>query len=93
MAEPVAKPDVLVIGPAKPLLAKGLAPAYTVHSLIEAPDREALISTLADKVRAFAVTYSNQKINAEFMQRFPKLATISSLGKRCMNSALIFWFE
>jgi lactate dehydrogenase-like 2-hydroxyacid dehydrogenase len=74
------KPDLLLIGPSKPLMAKGLEPAFTVHKLIEAKDREAFLSELGDRVRAFAVTYSNQKINAEFMQRFPKLEIVSSFG-------------
>jgi lactate dehydrogenase-like 2-hydroxyacid dehydrogenase len=74
------KPDILLIGPSKPLLAKGLEPVFTIHSLIEAKDREAFLSGIADRVRAFAVTYSNQKINAEFMQRFPKLEIVSSFG-------------
>jgi lactate dehydrogenase-like 2-hydroxyacid dehydrogenase len=74
------KPDLLLIGPSKPLMAKGLDPAFTVHNLIEAKDREALLSEFGDRVRAFAVTYSNQKINAEFMQRFPKLEIVSSFG-------------
>src|SRR3984893_4784667 len=74
------KPDILLIGPSKPLLAKGLESAFTVHRLIEAKDREAFLAGLADSVRAFAVTYSNQKINAEFMQRFPRLEIVSSFG-------------
>ena len=78
MASP--KPDILLIGPSKPLLAKGLEPVFTVHSLIEAKDREAFLSGIADRVRGFAVTYTNQKIDAEFMQRFPKLEIVSSFG-------------
>jgi len=74
------KPDILLIGPSKPLLAKGLEPAFTVHRLIEANDRDAFLAGIADRVRAFAVTYSNQKINADFMQRFPKLEIVSSFG-------------
>jgi len=74
------KPDILLIGPSKPLLAKGLEPAFSVHRLIEANDREAFLAGIADRVRAFAVTYSNQKINADFMQRFPKLEIVSSFG-------------
>jgi len=74
------KPDILLIGPSKPLMAKGLEPVFTIHKLIEAKDREAFLSGLADRVRAFAVTYSNQKINADFMQRFPKLEIVSSFG-------------
>jgi len=75
-----SKPDVLLVGPSKPLLARGLEPAFTVHRLIEATDHEALLSEIADRVRAFAVTYSNQKIDAQFMQRFPKLEIVSSFG-------------
>src|SRR6266852_8343120 len=74
------KPDVLLVGPSKPLLAKGLTPVFTIHRLIEAIDREAFLSGIADRVRAFAVTYSNQKIDAAFMQRFPRLEIVSSFG-------------
>jgi lactate dehydrogenase-like 2-hydroxyacid dehydrogenase len=77
---PDTKPDILLIGPSKPLMAKGLEPAFTVHKLIEAKDREAFLSGLADRVRAFAVTYSNQKIDPAFMQRFPRLEIVSSFG-------------
>jgi lactate dehydrogenase-like 2-hydroxyacid dehydrogenase len=51
-----------------------------VHRLIEADDREALLGRIADRVRALAVTYTNQKIDAAFMQRFPKLEFVSSFG-------------
>jgi lactate dehydrogenase-like 2-hydroxyacid dehydrogenase len=74
------KPDILLVGPLKPLMVKGLEPVFTVHKLIEAKDREAFLSGLADRVRAFAVSYSNQKVNAELMQRFPKLEIVSSFG-------------
>jgi lactate dehydrogenase-like 2-hydroxyacid dehydrogenase len=50
----------------------------------EAEDRESLLSSIVDRVQAFAVTYSNptadQKIDAELMQRFPKLEIVSSFG-------------
>jgi lactate dehydrogenase-like 2-hydroxyacid dehydrogenase len=74
------KPDVLLVGPSKPLLAKGLEPAFTVHRLIEAKGREAFLSGIADRIRAFAVTYSNQKIDGAFMQRFPRLEIVASFG-------------
>src|SRR5260370_1248685 len=74
------RPDVLLVGPSKPLLGKGLEPAFTVHRLIEAKAREAFLSGIADRIRAFAVTYSNQKIDAAFMQRFPRLEIVSSFG-------------
>jgi lactate dehydrogenase-like 2-hydroxyacid dehydrogenase len=74
------KPDLLLVGPSKPLLATGLEPTFTVHRLIEAEDREALLSRVAGQVRAMAVTYTNQRIDAAFMQRFPKLELVSSFG-------------
>jgi lactate dehydrogenase-like 2-hydroxyacid dehydrogenase len=74
------KPEVLLVGPSKPLLAKGLEPTFMVHRLIEAEDREALLNRIADRVRALAVTYTNQKIDADFMGRFPRLEFISSFG-------------
>jgi len=74
------KPDLLLVGPSKPVLANGLADAFTVHSLIEAPDREALLGRIGPSVRALAVTYTNQQIDAAFMRRLPKLEIVSSFG-------------
>jgi lactate dehydrogenase-like 2-hydroxyacid dehydrogenase len=75
-----SKPDILLIGPVKPTFANGLDPAFNVHRLTEATDREAFIAAVADRVRGFAVSYSNQKVDAEFMRRFPKLEIVSSFG-------------
>jgi lactate dehydrogenase-like 2-hydroxyacid dehydrogenase len=77
---PGDKPDVLLIGPAKPVFVKGLDPDFTVHRLIEAKDRDAFVSGIAGRVRAFAVTYSNQKVDASFMARFPRLEIVASFG-------------
>jgi lactate dehydrogenase-like 2-hydroxyacid dehydrogenase len=74
------KPDVLFVGNKKPVIVGGLKDKANVHVLFEAPDRDALIKSLADKVRALAVAYTADKIDAAFMQRFPKLEQISSLG-------------
>src|ERR1700727_1409900 len=74
------KPDIRLVAPVKPTFVNGLDPAFNVHRLIEATDREAFIAALADRVRGFAVSYSNQKVDAEFMRRFPKLEIVSSFG-------------
>jgi lactate dehydrogenase-like 2-hydroxyacid dehydrogenase len=73
------KPDLLLVGPVKPSF-EPLDSVFNVHRLSEAVDREALIGAVAPRVRAFAVTYSNQKIDAAFMERFPQLAIIASFG-------------
>src|SRR5580658_10620428 len=74
------KPDILLIGPPKPAFAKGLDPAFTVHRLFDARDRDAFIASVADRVRGFAVTYSNQKVDGAFMGRFPRLEIVASFG-------------
>jgi lactate dehydrogenase-like 2-hydroxyacid dehydrogenase len=74
------KPEILLIGPVKPVLVKGLDPAFTMHRLAEATDRDALIGSIAGRVRGFAVSYSNQKVSADFMRRFPKLEIVSTFG-------------
>jgi lactate dehydrogenase-like 2-hydroxyacid dehydrogenase len=51
-----------------------------LHKLIDAQDKDAFIKSIADKIGAIAVTYTNEPINAEFMQRFPKLEQVSSFG-------------
>jgi lactate dehydrogenase-like 2-hydroxyacid dehydrogenase len=74
------KPDVLLVGQRKPVLVGGLDPKVTLHHFLEAKDRDAFIKSVGDKIRAIAVAYTANKIDADFMQRFPKLEQISSFG-------------
>jgi lactate dehydrogenase-like 2-hydroxyacid dehydrogenase len=74
------KPDVLLVGSRKPVIVAGLEPKTMLHVLFDAKDREALLKSIADKVRALAVAYTADRISPEFMQRFPKLELISSFG-------------
>jgi lactate dehydrogenase-like 2-hydroxyacid dehydrogenase len=74
------KPDILMLGPPKPVIANGLAPLFTVHRLPDGGDRDAAIAAIADRVRGFAVTLSNVTINAALMSRFPRLEIVSSFG-------------
>src|SRR5450631_2933499 len=74
------KPDVLLIGTRKPVLVSGLDPKVTLHYLLEAKDKDAFIKSVSDKIRAIAVAYTANKVDANFMQRFPKLEQISSFG-------------
>ncbi len=74
------KPDVLLVGNKKPVMMKGFDGKVTLHTLIDAADREAFLASIADKVRAIAVAYTADKIDAAFMQRFPKLELVASFG-------------
>ena len=74
------KPDVLLVGNKKPVMMAGLQDKVTLHCLIDAKDKEGFLKSVADKVRAIVVTYTNERISPEFMQRFPKLEQVSSFG-------------
>jgi lactate dehydrogenase-like 2-hydroxyacid dehydrogenase len=74
------KPDALLIGQKKPVMVKGLEGKVTLHYLVDAQDKAAFLKSIADKVRAIAIAYTSNKIDAAFMQRFPKLEQISSFG-------------
>src|SRR5499427_3551255 len=75
-----AKPDIVLLGPPKPVVVDGLAPLFNVHRMPEPEDRDAFIASLADRVRGFAVTFSNIPINGDMMARFPRLEIVSSFG-------------
>jgi lactate dehydrogenase-like 2-hydroxyacid dehydrogenase len=74
------KPDVLLIGAKKPVLVKGLEPKVTLHYLADAKDQDTFLKSIADKVRAIAIAYTANKLDAAFMQKLPKLEQISSFG-------------
>src|SRR3982074_3203408 len=72
------KPDILLLGAPKPVIANGLAAPFNVHKLAEAKDRDAFLAGLAEKVRGFAVTFSNIAIDGALMSRFPRLEIVKS---------------
>jgi|SRR6185312_10768859 len=74
------KPDVLLVGSKKPVMVAGLDPKVTLHYLADAKDQDAFFKSVGDKIRAVAIAYTANKLDANFMQRFPKLEQISSFG-------------
>ncbi len=74
------KPDILLMGPPKPVIVNGLAPLFNVHRLGDAADRSAFIAGLADRLRYIAVSYTNQKVDEALMSRLPRLEIVSSFG-------------
>src|SRR5579875_755717 len=74
------KPDVLLIGQKKPVIVKGLEPHVTLHYLSDAKDKDRFLRSLADKIRAIAVAYTADRLDAEFMKKLPKLEQVSSFG-------------
>jgi lactate dehydrogenase-like 2-hydroxyacid dehydrogenase len=74
------KPDVLLLGNKKPVMVKGLESKVNLHYLADAKDPEAFIKEVGPKIRAIAIAYTANKLDAAFMAKFPKLEQISSFG-------------
>ena len=75
-----AKSEVLLIGPSRPVVAKGFA-ALAVHSLSSAADRDALLASVAH-VRAMAVSAPVEPINDALLARLPQLDPIPGYSER-----------
>jgi lactate dehydrogenase-like 2-hydroxyacid dehydrogenase len=73
------KPEVMLIGPLKPVVVKGLDAICTVHKVAEAKDPDAFIAAHSH-VRAIACSDTACKIPGDLMARFPKLELVSSFG-------------
>ncbi len=74
-----AKREIVLLGPLKPLVVKGLEAACTVHKAAEAKDRDAFFAAHAD-VGAIACSATTEMIPGSFMTRFPKLQIVASFG-------------
>jgi lactate dehydrogenase-like 2-hydroxyacid dehydrogenase len=74
----MAKSDVLLIGPLRPVIAEGFA-ALAVHRLSAAADRDALLAAVKE-VRAMAVSAPVEPINEALFAHLPRLEIIASFG-------------
>src|SRR6202035_4520010 len=73
------KPELMLIGPLKPVVVKGLDAICTVHKVAEAKEQNAFIAAHSH-VRAIACSDTACKIPGELMARFPDLQLVSSFG-------------
>jgi lactate dehydrogenase-like 2-hydroxyacid dehydrogenase len=74
------RPDVLLIGPPKPVIVNGLSGAFNLIGLPDAKDREKFFAENGPRVRAMAVAATEERVDGRFMTRFPRLEIISSFG-------------
>ena len=72
--------DVLLIGPEKPVIAKGLNSTFNVVKLPDANAREKFFSDQAPRIRGMAVAATSERIDGPFMSRFARLEIVSSFG-------------
>lgn len=73
------KPELLITGPMYPPTLAELEQTYTAHRLWSAPDRNALLASLSDRVTAVASSNSGG-IDAGTIAKLPKLGVIAHFG-------------
>jgi lactate dehydrogenase-like 2-hydroxyacid dehydrogenase len=73
------KPDILVFGPPKPVVTKGLEGAFTLHHFENQRDLGRLAAAQAEHIRGIAVT-GLVRVDQAMLSRFPKLEIIASFG-------------
>jgi lactate dehydrogenase-like 2-hydroxyacid dehydrogenase len=71
--------DVLIVGAKKPVLVRGLESHVTLHEWPESGARETFLASMRDRIRVITVT-SGGRIDAAFMQQFPRLELVASFG-------------
>ncbi len=75
------KADVLLLGPAMPLIVDGISRNFMLHKFWEAKDKDKLIADLAPRLKAMAGGGGGHAlIEGSFLSKFPKLEIISSFG-------------
>jgi len=70
---------VLLIGPPKPVIVKGLEAAFTVHRLDET-NRDAVLKDAGPRLRAIASSATSNRIDGALMGRLPKLEIVSTFA-------------
>src|ERR1700689_3738665 len=73
------RPEIVLIGPLKPVVVKGLDAICTVHKVAGAKDPDAFIAGHSH-VRAIACSDTRESIPGDLMARFPNLELVSSFG-------------
>src|SRR3984885_3142504 len=73
------KREVILVGPLKPVVVKGLDAICTVHKAAETKDQDAFFKAHSD-VRAIACSDTAYRIAGTLMAHFPKLELVSSFG-------------
>jgi lactate dehydrogenase-like 2-hydroxyacid dehydrogenase len=74
------KIDVVLIGPPKPVMVKGLESKFNLVRFPNGGGRDRFFAESAPRIRGMAVAATPERIDGAFMSRFPKLELISSFG-------------
>src|ERR1700691_3605117 len=73
------KREIILIGPLKPLVVKGLEAGCTVHKAAAAKDSDAFFAAHSD-ISAIACSATTELMPGSCVARFPKLQIVASFG-------------
>jgi lactate dehydrogenase-like 2-hydroxyacid dehydrogenase len=76
---PDEKTAVLLIGPPRPVIFKGLNSVFDLIKFTDAKDRK-IFAEVGPRVRGMAVAATAERIDGAFMSHFPQLELVSSFG-------------
>ncbi len=74
------KTELLLIGPPKPVIVDGLAPAFDLIRLSQVADLDRFFAEVAPRLRAIAMSVTSERLAGDFMARLPRLEIVSSFG-------------
>lgn len=74
------KADVLLVGPKKPTIVEGLKPAFNLHVLADAADKDAFPASVGPRIRGMAVSVSSELVDAALMSKLPRLEIVSTFA-------------
>ena len=74
------KIDVLMLGGLKPHIVDALSAVFNLHVMATAKDGEALLDTVAPRVRGIACSTQSGRVPRALIERLPQLEMISSFG-------------
>jgi lactate dehydrogenase-like 2-hydroxyacid dehydrogenase len=74
------KTDVLLIGPPKPVIVRGLEQAFNLIRFSDLKDREKFFAETAPRLRAIACSATEERVDSAVMTRFPRLEIVASFG-------------
>ncbi len=72
-------PDLLMLKPMLASVAEALAPAFAVHRLDAAPDRDAFLTEVGPRIRGLAVN-AQARVDDALMDRLPNLEIVANFG-------------
>lgn len=72
-------PDLLMLKPMLASVAAALAPAFAVHRLDAAPDRDAFLAEVGPRIRGLAVN-AQARVDGALMDRLPNLEIVANFG-------------